>query len=328
MAHKVSIRNGMTSSDEKALSNLAVSFISTGGGVVGTNDYLVAAQGSPNNTVLIGTGKAYTPTSDATMMYSSVLDATQNVTIGANASGNPRIDTIVLYIDLSASPDSTATNVAKFFDVQGTPAGSPAAPNNAAILAAIGASNPYIKLANIAVANGFTSINSGNITDQRATAAFTTGQSVPVITYAEFTDQGAAAAAPASGKTRVYTKGGALFSIVNGGTATQLGSSTVVANGSQTTSFTVDWSKGNTQTITLTSASFTFTFTNPTPGMHLTLEVAQDASGNRGTTLAFPGTVKWSNGVAPILSTTASKIDLLGFIWDGTQYLGFTSLGY
>ena len=123
MAHTVAVRNGMTSSDEKALSNLAVAFGSAG--VVGTGDYLVAAQGSPNNTVLINTGRAYVLNTALTMAYSTYLDATQNVTIAANASGNPRIDTVVLYIDLAASPDSTASNVAKFFDVQGTPAGSP-----------------------------------------------------------------------------------------------------------------------------------------------------------------------------------------------------------
>src|SRR5690348_10700006 len=133
MSHFVSIRNGMTSSDEADLANLAVAFVSSTGGVVNTNDYLVQAQGSPNNTVLIGTGRAYVPTSTGTMMYSTLLDATQNVTIGANSSGNPRIDTIVLYIDLSASPDANASNVAKFFDVQGTPAGSPSAPNNSEI---------------------------------------------------------------------------------------------------------------------------------------------------------------------------------------------------
>lgn len=315
----------MTSSDEKDLSNIAVAFLAIGGGVVATNDYLVQAQGSPNNTVLIGTGRAYVPTSDGTMVYSSLLDATQNVTIGSNSSGNPRVDTIVLYVDLAASPDSTASNVAKFFDVQGTPAGSPVAPNNAAILAAIGSSNPYIKLADIAVANGFTSISSGNITDDRVTAAFTTGQSVPVATYGEFTDQSVASSAPASGKTRVFSKGGALFSIVNGGTAAQVGSTSVVANGNSGTTPTNDWSKGNTQSWTLNNNA-TFTFSNPTTGQHLTILLLQDATGSR--TVTWPASVKWSNGNAPTLTTTASKLDLIGFIWNGTNYLGFTSLNY
>jgi hypothetical protein len=175
MAHYVSIRNGMTTSDEKDLSNIEIAFLSTGGGVVGSGDYLVQAQASPNSTVQVAVGRGYVPTSDGTMVYSTLLDATQNVNIASNGSGNPRIDAIVLYCDLSASVDPTASNVAKFYDVEGTPAGSPSAPTNSDILTAIGASNPYIILATVYCANGFTSINNGNITDQRTFATFATG---------------------------------------------------------------------------------------------------------------------------------------------------------
>jgi hypothetical protein len=327
LSHITAIRDGMSASDEKDLSNIAVAFISSGGGVVGTGDYLVAAQTSPNATVKIAAGRAYVPTSDATMVYATVYDASPviNVTIGANSSGSPRIDTIVLYCDLSASPDSAADNVAKFFAVQGTPAGSPAAPNNAAILSAIGSSNPYIKLADIAVANGFTSITSGNITDDRTTVAFTTGQSVPVNTYEEFTDQSSVVSAPASGKTRLFTKSGGVFAKVNGGKDAQLGATTLEANGNSGTSQTVDWSTGNTQSYTLTG-NCTFTFANPTAGQHLTLILTQDGTGSR--TASWPATVKWSNAVAPVLSTVAGKIDLIGFIWDNVSYYAVSSLTY
>jgi hypothetical protein len=165
----------MTTADEKDLSNIEIAFLSTGGGVVGSGDYLVGPQLSPNATVLIATGRGYVPTADGTMVYSTLLDTAYTLNIGANSSGNARIDAIVLYCDLSASVDANADNVAKFYDVQGTPAGSPSAPTNAQILTAIGASNPYIILATVYVANGFTSISAGNITDQRVFATFARG---------------------------------------------------------------------------------------------------------------------------------------------------------
>ncbi|PJF38644.1 MAG: hypothetical protein CUN55_16685, partial [Phototrophicales bacterium] len=92
---------------------------------------------------------------------------TVNKTVTSNSSGNPRIDSVVLYIDLAASPDSTSSNVAKLAVVAGTPAASPTAPDDTAIGAAIGAANPYIVLADISVANGAASITDANITDQR-----------------------------------------------------------------------------------------------------------------------------------------------------------------
>lgn len=325
MSHITAIRNGMTASDEKDLSNIAVAFINTGGGVVATNDYLVQAQGSPNNTVLVNTGRAYVQTVDTTMMYATHLDATQNVTIGANSSGNPRVDSIVLYIDLAVSPDAGATNVAKFFDVQGTPAGSPVAPTNAQILTAIGSSNPYIILANIAVANGFTSISSGNITDARQFTAFNTGQTVPVALYEEFLDQGVAPASPASGKTRFFTIGGALFQKTPSGGVIQVGNSTFFSNGNSGSAPVVDWSKGITQTFTLNSNA-TFTFTNMVAGAKYTLYCTQDATGSRSIT--WPGTVRWSNGVTPPPTTSPNQTDIFGFIYTGSLLTGFSSPNY
>jgi hypothetical protein len=78
----------------------------------------------------------------------------------------------VLYIDLGASPNTDISNVAKAIAVQGTPAASPVAPLDAAIQTAIGASNPFIRLADVAVANGAVSIVTANILDQRAEVFF------------------------------------------------------------------------------------------------------------------------------------------------------------
>ena len=202
-AHYVSIIDGQSNATDKDLANVAIAFLTSGGGVVGTGDYAVAAQSSPNNTVQVAVGRAYVPTSDGTMVYSTLLDAIGSVTITANSSGVAQIDTIVLYIDLSVSPDANADNVAKFADVRGT---AGVAPTNSQILTAIGSSNPYISLANIAVANGFVSINNSNITDERQIASFKTGASVPVQTYADFTNQSGSVAQPSSGIVRVYSK--------------------------------------------------------------------------------------------------------------------------
>lgn len=163
MSHYVAIRNGMGSSGEDDLSNIAVNFINPGGGVVATNDYLVTSHVSPDNkTVNIGTGNAYIINSAGTMVYNSLLDATYNLTIADNA-GSACIDSVVLYIDTTAKPDSSASNVAKFADVRGTT--SP--PTAGAIATAVGAANPYIVLANVAVASGFTQIVTANISDVR-----------------------------------------------------------------------------------------------------------------------------------------------------------------
>lgn len=82
-------------------------------------------------------------------------DAAVQLTVGANASGNPRIDTVILRVDYTAQ---TIRTVIK----QGTPAGSPARPSLQQ-----DTSIWEIPLADIAVANGFSSIAQSDITDRR-----------------------------------------------------------------------------------------------------------------------------------------------------------------
>ena len=95
-----------------------------------------------------------------------------------------------------------------------------------------------------------------------------------------------------------------------------------VSDGNSSTSFTVDWSSGNIHTLTLTG-NCTLTFTAPSPALGaLTLLLTQDGTGSR--TVTWPGTVKWSGGTAPTLTTTASKIDVFNFLYDGTNYIGTT----
>lgn len=340
MSHYALIINNTSAVPDSAIQNIAVAFVSVAGGVVGASDYQVTAL-TGNGSVQIATGRGYVPFpvgGPVTNMYPTLNDANISQLITANASGNSRIDSIVLYVTVPAPLTTNGLGVAKIADVNGTPAASPVPPTNAQILAAIGAGNPYVILANVTVPNGFGGTSTiSTISDQRTFCSFNTGQTVPVLQYEEFTDQGSPPSSPASGKTRVYTKGAALFAKNPSGGIAQVGSNTVVPGGITGASVAVDWSQGIVQAFTMgtgvsggtTQSSITFSaFNNPVAGEKLILILTQGAGGSNGTTLVLPGTVKWPNGAAPVLSTAAGKVDILGFLWDGTSFYGISSLTY
>lgn len=83
-------------------------------------------------------------------------DDTESFVVAANASGNPRIDTVVVQADYA---QQTARLVLK----QGTPAASPTPPS----LTQTPGIMWEIPIADIAVANGFTTISQGNITPRQ-----------------------------------------------------------------------------------------------------------------------------------------------------------------
>lgn len=120
-----------------------------------------------------------------------------NQAISSNSSGNPRKDAIVIYIDLDESPTTTADDVAKIAVVEGTPAASPSAPNDAAIQSAVGASNPFLRLADVTVSNGETAINTADILDRRVafktkhqiSAAELTFSTTLVVDVGEYNDR-------------------------------------------------------------------------------------------------------------------------------------------
>ncbi len=86
-----------------------------------------------------------------------------NLAISANSSGNPRIDTVCVHLDLTQTDgDDTCQLVV----VEGTPAGSPSPPSLTQ-----GENEYYMPLADVAVADGFTSITDSEITDRRAYAS-------------------------------------------------------------------------------------------------------------------------------------------------------------
>jgi len=167
------LRSGATAHPEDSVLQTATDQFSTSG-VLSTvaNHFKILQQTVPDLSVKAQIGRAYLK-GTTTPVYPVRSDADENIAISPNSSGNPRIDAIVLYQDLSAVANADATNVAKLIAVQGTPAASPVAPTLSEIQTAVGAANPFIRLANVAVASGATSIITANITDTRVNAVFT-----------------------------------------------------------------------------------------------------------------------------------------------------------
>jgi hypothetical protein len=88
----------------------------------------------------------------------------------------------------------------------------------------------------------------------------------------------------------------------------------------------VDWSSGNVQAITLSSATTTLTFSDGQAGGEYTLIVNQDGSGGRAA--VWPNSVFWENNTTPTLTTTPSTTDVMHFVYDGSHYLGSSSLNH
>jgi hypothetical protein len=128
------------------------------------NDLKVEAQASPNMTIKVNPGScfvlrdSYAANDNTQKFWNVVVTATTNVTIPTADPSNPRIDLICVKVDTGVSPDADASNVATLVCVQGTAAGSPSAPS---------IPTNHLKIAEIAVAAGVSTIVNGNITDSR-----------------------------------------------------------------------------------------------------------------------------------------------------------------
>jgi hypothetical protein len=97
-----------------------------------------------------------------------------------------------------------------------------------------------------------------------------------------------------------------------------------VDDGNSSTADTIDWSAGSAHKSTLTG-NVTYTFSNPVTGGSYVLRVL---SGAGGFTVTWPATVKWYGGVTPTVTSTASRMDLFNFYWDGTNYYGSYTQNY
>lgn len=80
----------------------------------------------------------------------------------------------------------------------------------------------------------------------------------------------------------------------------------------------VDFDNSRVQKVTL-AGNRTFTFANPLTGGSYIFIIVQDGTGSR--TVTWP-TMKWPAAVAPTLSAGAAAIDIIGVLYDGTNYYG------
>ena len=149
------IRSGGTAMVEASLLQFITDLLVNSGVLDITNGTQFKVTAGSGLSVSIAVGRAYLLAPSGGDGFPVINDATiSSLAINANASGNPRITSTVLYIDVGASANAAVTNVAKIINVDGTPASSPTPPSGATILAATGAGCPYIVLANVLVNSG------------------------------------------------------------------------------------------------------------------------------------------------------------------------------
>lgn len=144
----------------------------TQSGVMQSGSMAVSAQSTPDMTVKVAgaaTGHGIVFLTTAGDMYYGRNTANENVSISSNSSGVTKTDAIVAYADLAGGiATSNNPDGLKFVAVRrsGSDTGNP---TSGEISTAV-SSNPYLVLAYVTVANGASSINSGNITDARTRA--------------------------------------------------------------------------------------------------------------------------------------------------------------
>ena len=149
----LTIRTGGTSMGEGQLLQFLTDLLNVSGIFDVKAGHFAVTNGS-GLSVNIAAGRAYLKASGGNGYPVQNTASITNQSISANASGNPRITSVVLYVDLGASADSTASNVAKIMMVDGTPASSPAAPSLSAIQSAVGSGNPFCILDDVRVNSG------------------------------------------------------------------------------------------------------------------------------------------------------------------------------
>jgi hypothetical protein len=84
------------------------------------------------------------------------------------------------------------------------------------------------------------------------------------------------------------------------------------------TAITLALTNGTVQIITLTGNA-TITMPTATSGKSFIMFLKQDGTGSRTVTWS---TVKWAGGTAPTITSTASRMDILSFFADGTNWYG------
>lgn len=174
MSVNIRVRNGMAPdagtggvSEGDLRGNSSDIFESTDGVVdLSGGHLLVHEAASPAMTVVVDPGIGYIPNdafdeidSDSVKFWEGIVagtTASRTLVIGANSSGQTRIDLVCLNIDPGATPDKFGSDVAVLIIVAGTPgSAAPATPSY------------HTKLAEITVLNGATEITDDKIVDFR-----------------------------------------------------------------------------------------------------------------------------------------------------------------
>jgi hypothetical protein len=97
----------------------------------------------------------------------------------------------------------------------------------------------------------------------------------------------------------------------------------VVAIGNSGTSKTLSLADGTVQTVTMTG-NCTFTMPALVSGKSFILIISTGSGSFTGTFTS----VKWPNNVAPTITTTASRWDIMTFVADGTNWYGNSAQAY
>lgn len=172
MANKVyNLNGGLYSGDAFTAFETRIASSNNGSIVASPSDLKVSAGSGMNVTVSTGAGIIGNGTLSGVRF---AIDSPVTVAINAASTANPRMDSVVAYIDKSVSAstsvvDNTDLGIVKFKSVAGTPASAPTAPSTATIQSSIGAGNPYMVLANVTVPKSSTAASSFKITDTRVT---------------------------------------------------------------------------------------------------------------------------------------------------------------
>lgn len=172
MANKVyNLNGGLYSGDAFTAFETRIASSNNGSIVASPSDLKVSAGSGMNVKVSTGAGIIGNGTLSGVRF---AIDSPVTVAVNAASTANPRMDSVVAYIDKSVSAstsvvDNTDLGIVKFKSVAGTPASAPTAPSASTIQSSIGAGNPYMVLANIEVPKSSTAASSFTIADMRVT---------------------------------------------------------------------------------------------------------------------------------------------------------------
>lgn len=162
--------------------------------------------------------------------------------------------------------------------------------------------------------NGLASNGGNGVSDANKLVRFSSTGTIPVASIGGLGTGVATALAVNTGSAGAF--------VVNGGTASDMtfaGATTESPHsiGNSGTAITLNLANGTFQSVTMTG-NCTFTMPTATAGRSFTLRVNTGTGGFAGT---FTG-VKWTGNVAPVLTTTASRLDIIAFVADGTNWYG------